>query len=96
MIWRIKNMKEIYVYKQMFGGWKGISKEELDAKVKEGRIIGAELEVDRGDAEKLKITLIKDRFIYFGEVTDKEVQDLIDEYMAYVEEITGMISTQVE
>lgn len=89
-------MKEIYVYKQMFGGWKGISKEEFDAKVKEGKIIGAELEVDRGDAEKLKITLIKDRFIIFGEVTDKEVQDLIDEYMAYVEEITGMVSTQVK
>lgn len=85
-------MKEIYVYKQMFGGWKGISKEDFDAKVKEGQIIGAELEVDRGDADKLKITLIKDRFIYFGEVTDKEVQDLIDEYMAYVEEITGMVS----
>lgn len=89
-------MKEIYVYKQMFGGWKGISKEEFDAKIKESNIVGAELEVDRGDAEKLKITLIKDRFICFGEVTDKEVQELIDEYMSYVEEITGMISTQVK
>lgn len=89
-------MKEIYVYKQMFGGWKGISKEEFDTKVKESNIVGAELEVDRGDADKLKITLIKDRFIYFGEVTDKEVQDLINEYMTYVEEITGMVSTQVK
>lgn len=89
-------MKEIYVYKQMFGGWKGISKDEFDAKIKEGNIVGAELEVDRGDADKLKITLIKDRFICFGEVTDKEVQDLTNEYMTYVEEITGMVSTQVK
>lgn len=88
-------MKEIYVYKQMFGGWKGLSKEEFDAKVKEGKILGAELEVDRGDAEKLKIILIKDRFVYFGEVSDKEVQELVDEYMTYVEEITGMVSHAV-
>lgn len=84
-------MKEIYVYKQMFGGWKGISKEEAEAKIKEGRVYGAELEMDRGDAEPLKITLLKDYFGFLG-ATDEMMQALIDEYLAYVEEITGMVT----
>lgn len=84
-------MKEIYVYKPMFGGWKGLSKEEANEKIEGGRVFGAELEVDRGD-DTLKITLLKDRFGMF-EVSDEEVNNLIKEYMAYVEEITGMVST---
>lgn len=88
-------MKEIYVYKQMFGGWKALTKEEFDAKTKEGNIYGAELEVDRGEDGPIKITLIKDRFILFGEVSDKEVQELVDDYLMYVESITGMVHTQI-
>lgn len=84
-------MKEIYVYRPMFGGWKGLSKEEANEKIESGRVFGAELEVDRGD-DTLKITLLKDRFGMF-EVSDEEVNNLIKEYMAYVEEITGMVST---
>lgn len=85
-------MKEIYVYKQMFGGWKGISKEEAEAKIKEGRVYGAEFEMDRGEEhEILKITLLKDRFTMFG-ATDEMIQELADEYFKYVEEITGMVS----
>lgn len=85
-------MKEIYVYKQMFGGWKGISKDEFDDKVKEGHVYGCTLEMDRGDAEKLKIILLKDNFGLFG-ATDEMIEQLTNEYMAYVEEITGMVST---
>lgn len=84
-------MKEIYVYKQLFGGWKGISKEEADAKIKEGRVYGAELEMDRGEDEPLKITLLKDYIGLFG-ATDEMMQELINEYLMYVEEITGMVS----
>lgn len=85
-------MKEIYVYKQMFGGWKGLSKEEANEKIKEGRVYGCELEVDRGDAEPIKITLLKDNFGLFG-ATDEMIKQLTNEYMAYVEEITGMVSS---
>ena len=85
-------MKEIYVYKQLFGGWKGLSKEEADEKIKEGRVYGCELEMDRGDGESLKITLLKDNFGLFG-ATDEMIKQLANEYMVYVEEITGMVST---
>jgi len=85
-------MKEIYVYKQMFGGWKGISKEEADAKIKEGRVYGVELEMDRGEEhEAIKITLLKDSFTMLG-ATDEMIQELADEYFKYVEEITGMVT----
>ena len=84
-------MKEIYVYKRMFGGWVGISKEEADAKIQEGRVYGAELEMDRGEDEPLKITLLKDYIGLFG-ATDEMMQALIDEYLTYVEEITGMVT----
>ena len=84
-------MKEIYVYKLMFGGWKGISNEEAEAKIKEGRVYGAELEMDRGDAEPLKITLLKDSFSMFG-ATDEMMNQLITDYITYVEEITGMVT----
>ena len=84
-------MKEIYVYKQMLGGWKGISKEEAEAMIKERRVYGAELEVDRGENEPIKITLLKDYFGIFG-ATDDMMYQLISEYSKYVEEITGMVS----
>lgn len=84
-------MKEIYVYKQMFGGWKGIPKEEAEAKIKDGYVYGAELEMDRGDAEPLKITLLKDHFSIFAP-SDAEMHQLINDYITYVEEITGMVT----
>ena len=83
-------MKEIYVYKQMFGGWKGISKEEAEEKIKDGAVTGVEMEVDRGD-DMLKITLLKDHFGIFGPSVD-ELHKLQNEYFAYVEEITGMVT----
>ena len=85
-------MKEIYVYKQMFGGWKGISKEEADEKINKGSVCGIELEMERGDEhEPLKITLLKDMFSFLG-VTDAELKQLSDDYFNYVEEITGMVT----
>lgn len=91
-------MKEIYVYKQMFGGWKGISKEEAEEKIKEGKVFGCEMEMDRGEnSEDLKITLLKDNFIpsslRFG-VSDEQIAQLQKEYFDYVEEITGMETYQ--
>lgn len=86
-------MKQIYVYKQMIGGWKGITKEEAENKIKEGHVIGAELEMDRGEDEPIKITLLKDYLMLYGfGVPDEVIQQLVDEYFNYVEEITGMVS----
>ena len=51
-------MKEIYVYKTFYG-WKGISKEEAEEKIKEGRVFGEEMKIDRG-RDLLKITLLRD------------------------------------
>lgn len=82
-------MQQIYVYKQLIGSWKGITKEEADEKIKEGHVYGCTLEVDRGDAEPLQITLLKDSFTLFG-ATEAMMQELADEYFAYVESITGM------
>ena len=84
-------MKEIYVYKQMFGGWKGISKEEAEEKINKGSVCGAELEMEREGDEPLKITLLKDMFSFLG-VTDAELKQLTDDYFNYVEEITGMVT----
>ena len=86
-------MKEIYVYKQLIMGWKGISKEEAEEMIKEGRVFGAELEMDRGEGESIKITLLKDNLYPFG-ATEKKMHELMDEYFAYVEEITGMTTIQ--
>lgn len=84
-------MKEIYVIKKMFGGWAGISKEEADAKIKECSVYGVELEMDRGEDEPVKITLLKECFSFLG-VTDDMMNQLVEEYFTYVEEITGMVS----
>lgn len=84
-------MKQIYVYKQLIGNWVGISKEEADKKIKEGRVFGVEMEMDRGEHEPIKITLLKDTFGIFG-ATDSDVKKLSDEYFKYVEEITGMVT----
>lgn len=84
-------MKEIYVYKQFVGGWTGISKEEADKKIKDGHVFGVEMEMDRGEHEPIKITLLKDTFGIFG-ATDSDVKKLSDEYFKYVEEITGMVT----
>ena len=87
-------MKEIYVYKSMFGGWTGISKEEADEKIKADRVFGVELEMDRGEDEPIKITLLKDNFGAFFGVTDEMTTQLANEYFAYVESITGMVTNQ--
>lgn len=87
-------MKEIYVYKQMFVGWKGIPKKEAEAKIKDGYVYGAELEMDRGDAEPLKITLLRDHFGIFAP-SDAEIHQLINDYITYVEEITGMVTKPI-
>lgn len=86
-------MKEIYVYKPMFGGWQGISKEVAEEKLKEkeGRIFGVELEMDRGENEPLKITLLKDYFGFSGPTQD-EMDKLMQDYFTYVESITGMVT----
>lgn len=84
-------MKEIYVYKQFIGGWIGISKEEADNKIKEGRVYGVELEMDRGESEPIKITLLKDWIGIFGP-TEKDTNQLAEDYFNYVEEITGMVT----
>ena len=55
-------MKEIYVYKQLIGGWIGLSKEEADAKIEKGSVAGVQLEMERGEDEPIKITLLKDHF----------------------------------
>jgi len=81
-------MKEIYVYKRLIGGWTAITKEEAEAKIKEGYVYGAELEVTRDDDETIKVTLMKDS-LGFG-ATEKMIQDLAEEYFTYVESITGM------
>lgn len=85
-------MKEIYVYKQMFGGWKGIPKEEAEAKIKDGYVYGVKLKGDCGDEhEPVEITLLKDHFGIFAP-SDAEMNQLANEYLTYVEEITGMVS----
>lgn len=84
-------MKEIYVYKQTFGGWKGISKEEAKEKIQKNCVYGIELGMERGEDEPLKITLLKDNFGIFG-ATDEMVEQLTNDYFAYVEEITGMVT----
>ena len=81
-------MKEIYVYKRLLGGWTGISKEEAEAKIKEGYVYGAELEVTRENDEDIKVTLLKDS-LDFG-ATEKMMHELADEYLTYIESITGM------
>jgi len=81
-------MKEIYVYKRLIGGWSAISKEEAEAKIKEGYVYGVELEVIREDDETIKVTLLKDS-LGFG-ATEQMMHELADEYFAYVESITGM------
>ena len=87
-----KLMKEIYVYKSLIGRkWAGISKEEADTKIKEGRVCGVELEVEREGDEPIKITLLKESFGIFG-ATDEELKQLVEEYFNYVEEITGMVT----
>lgn len=84
-------MKEIYVYQGLITGWKGISKEEAEAKIKEGHVFGVELEMDRGEDGPIKITLLKDYFGLFG-ASDEDMNKLIQDYMSYVEELTGMVS----
>ena len=85
-------MKKIYVYKPMLSGWKGISKEEAEEKIKAGSVYGCEMNVDRGeDCEPLKIVLLKDSFGFFR-ASDEAIAQLQKEYMTYVEEITGMVS----
>lgn len=84
-------MKEIYVYKKLLGGWTGISKEEAEAKVKDGSVSGAEIEMDRDNGETLKIILLEDNFLMFG-YGDEKANRLIEEYLKYVEEITGMVT----
>ena len=79
-------MKEIYVCKQIFG-WKGIAKEEAEEKIKDGRVFGAEIVVDRG-YDELKITLLKDNFGF--RVSDEMIKNLVNEYFTYVDEIAGM------
>ena len=88
-------MKEIYVYKPMFGGWTGISEKEAEEKICEGHVYGAELEVDRGEDEPMKITLLKDAFGVFFGVTDEMTNKLVNEYLTYVESITGMATNTV-
>ena len=85
-------MKEIYVYKPLFGGWSGISKEEAEAKIKEGNVYGVELEMERNGDDPLKITLLKPNLLSGFGATDKMMQELADEYFAYVESITGMVT----
>ena len=52
---------------------------------------GVEMEMDRGEHEPIKITLLKDTYGIFG-TTDAEIKELSDEYFKYVEEITGMVT----
>lgn len=87
-------MKEIYVHKQTFRGWRGVSKEEAEELIKNNQVFGVELEMDRDEADPIKITLLKDSFGIFG-ATDEAMTQLMDEYFAYVEEITGMVSKEV-
>lgn len=82
-------MKEIYVYKQLIGGWIGLSKEEADAKIEKGSVAGVQLVMGRGEDEPIKITLLKDHFGFFG-FSDEEANNLSNEYFDYVESITGM------
>ena len=84
-------MKEIYVYKQMIGGWIGITKEEAEEKIQKGSVAGVKFEMDRGEDNNLKITLLKDHFGLFG-FSDDDANKLTDEYFKYVEEITGMVT----
>ena len=84
-------MKEIYVYKKIIGGWIGLSKEEADAKIEKGSVAGVQLEMERGEDEPIKITLLKDHFGFFG-FSDEEANNLATEYFDYVESITGMVT----
>lgn len=84
-------MKEIYVYKQLIGGWIGLSKEEADAKIEKGTVAGVQLVMERGEDEPIKITLLKDHFGFFG-FSDEEMNNLTTEYFDYVESITGMVT----
>ena len=58
-------MKEIYVYKQMLGGWIGITKEEAEEKIQKGSVAGVKFEMNRGEDDNLQITLLKDHFGLF-------------------------------
>ena len=84
--------KEIYVYKQMFGGWVGISEAEAKEKVESGTVYGAVIEMERGEDDHLTITLLKPNLGVIV-ANDENVQKLMDEYFQYVEEITGMVTS---
>lgn len=82
-------MKEIYVYRPMFGDWKGLSKEEANKKIEGGRVYGAKIKVNYGN-DTIKIMLLADRFMVF-EDSIEGINNLIKEYIEYVEEITGIV-----
>lgn len=82
-------MKKIYVLKDYFGGFKGISEEEANDLVNNNLVFGVQMEVDRGD-DKLLLTLLKRSFMAGFLVSDNEIEELQAEYFSYVNEITGM------
>ena len=62
--------KEIYVYKQLIGSWKGISKEEAEIKIKGGSVIGVEFTAERGDGDTVKIVLLYSATVFANFVSN--------------------------
>jgi len=88
-------MKTIYVKQDMMKRFIGIPEEEAKQKIEKGELGGIQMCMDRGPgAESVTITLLTD--IFFGYLSDSQVEKLQKDYFDYVESITGMISSKKE
>lgn len=90
-------MKEIYVvHSTLFGQWKSISKEEADELFNNDEAYGVEFTAQWMNAksmkfEPVKIMLLAQTLISSTYYSEEDAIRLAEDYVTYVESITGMI-----